>query len=69
MKRHKIYLDQDGVLADFDKGFSDHHGEHPKHIDDEKMWDVVKAIPDWWLRLPTMEGFEKIKSFLFNYRF
>lgn len=51
----KIYIDLDGVLADFDKGFEDRHkvsaseyeAEHGAH----RMWEKVYEDPRFFLNL------------------
>lgn len=70
-KKHKpiditLFVDLDGVLADFDAGYEKHFGHRPDHKDDTD-WDAIAAIPDFYLNLPPMpdafELWEGIKRF------
>lgn len=52
----RLYVDMDGVLADFDRGFMerfnvDHRG---KDFPKKEMWDLVYSVPQFFLDLPAM---------------
>jgi hypothetical protein len=49
--RKQIYLDCDGVLADFDKGAERVLGAHPT------AFEKRRGIGEFWKRLATAEGF------------
>ena len=63
MKAEKIYLDMDGVLADFDRGVrelcgmkaSSQDGERDPHYDD-LMWDAIRKIDRFYEKLELMPG-------------
>jgi 5'(3')-deoxyribonucleotidase len=38
-----LYIDMDGVLADFDKGVYELCGKRPEHLSKNEMWDIIKC--------------------------
>lgn len=52
----RLYLDLDGVLADFDKYFFDNFGVEAKDIKDDVMWDHIFSIPMFFRNLPPCPG-------------
>lgn len=50
-----LFLDLDGVLADFDSRFKEHHGKFFREFEDEEAWKRLIEIPDFWLNLDPME--------------
>jgi hypothetical protein len=60
-----IFLDQDGVSADFDKGVYLATGKWPKEFaTDDEMWDTLNAIPDFFANLPMIEGFAEFYEWI-----
>jgi 5'-nucleotidase len=51
----RIYLDLDGVLADFDRHFVDHFGVESQTLDDASMWKKINSYPDFFANLPPMK--------------
>lgn len=54
MKR--IYLDLDGVMADFDKYFLDIFGIESSKLDDNTLWKRINGHGNFFLNLPLMPG-------------
>jgi hypothetical protein len=53
-----IWLDMDGVVADFDLGYFNLFGEHPTRWPEAETvkWKLVHSVPDFYRRLPLMAG-------------
>ncbi len=64
-----IYLDCDGVLADFDTGAANTLAMHPRDFERrhglKKLWEALAATPHFFERLPllpdAMELYEAVK--------
>lgn len=62
MEIKKIYIDMDGVLADFDEGLRQFFNMEPEpqgHQTDEgqgKMWEEIKEYGHFYFDLPPIEG-------------
>ena len=65
----QLYLDADGVLADFDKGATAVLGLHPRAFEKRhglgRFWQKLASAPDFYFGLPlmddAMELFEAVK--------
>lgn len=64
MKR--IYLDLDGVMADFDRYFLEQFGVASNSLDDPTLWKWINAHGNFFSNLPPCEGavdfFNNIKT-------
>ena len=68
MKR-QLFLDCDGVLADFDKGATAALGTHPRAFEKRygpgRFWAKLARTPDFYFGLPLLDGatelFEAVK--------
>ncbi len=64
MEVDKIYLDMDGVLADFERGVKEicgltppsQNAKHHKPGEDDEMWKAIKACPHFYDYLELMPG-------------
>lgn len=52
---YKLFVDLDGVLADFERGVKKFTGKYPREFESlGKMWKAVSAIDDFYNRLDWM---------------
>lgn len=62
----QIYLDLDGVMADFDLFFVETFKKNHLVIDDEEMWNHIFSLPTFFRDLPpcpgALEFFESIRD-------
>lgn len=72
MRVDKIYLDMDGVLADFNRGVAELCGFPPPLKQDEDpayddlMWAEVKKIPHFYDKLELMPGAKEMFDRLYD---
>jgi hypothetical protein len=54
----QLFIDCDGVLADFDQYFIDHYGRHPTLVEEEhgskRLWQDLQDHEDYYFKLPLM---------------
>jgi hypothetical protein len=64
--RRRIYLDLDGVMADFDAHFPALFGISHKSMLDDDMWATINSHPSYFLDMPPCAGaldfFETIRG-------
>ncbi len=53
-KHYKLFLDLDGVIADFDSGVYSIFGKFPKNLHVPFMWSRLAKTPDFYNTLPWM---------------
>lgn len=61
MGNPQIFVDSDGVLADFDRGFEDYFGLPPEQASDEwgipQFWNAIeRTMPPFYRNLPVCDG-------------
>ena len=64
----KIYLDLDGVMADFDTHFIEYFDAKPNDFEDGQMWKMINGYDQFYANLPMMKDAKKLFDFL-NERF
>ncbi len=55
MTIERLFLDLDGVLADFDRGVEEITGERPDNLSVKQMWKALARHPDFFGTLEMME--------------
>lgn len=63
MTRFKLFLDLDGVLADFDRGVREVTGRRPADMKVREMWRALAAAPDFYGTLGLMTDAEALWKF------
>jgi len=61
---YTIFCDMDGVIADFDKKFTEHTKRTFANVPEHEAWDLLKGIPNFWLSLELMPDGEQLWQFL-----
>lgn len=56
MKNVKLFLDLDGVMADFDSRFQELFGVNQDTMTDDEMWKKINAVPDYFVGMSMCEG-------------
>jgi len=56
----QIFVDMDGVLADFDTGYANLFGPHGGKEADDVDWEKVRKTPGFYASLPPMPDFEML---------
>ena len=52
----RLYIDLDGVMADFDKYFFDTFGDESHKLDDKSLWKLINGHGNFFRNLPLMQG-------------
>lgn len=64
IRNFMIFLDLDGVLADFDRSVKEITGLYPKeHESDSKMWKTLAKQPNFFGNLPLMDDAMELWNF------
>ena len=56
----QIFVDMDGVLADFDSGYAALFGPHSGREADDVDWSLVRNTPGFYASLPPMPDFHEL---------
>ncbi len=63
-QRTRIYVDMDGVIADFMTAAKKATGMTFNQSDSAKHWDIIKRIPKFWSDMPWMPGGRQLWSYI-----
>jgi hypothetical protein len=64
----RLFLDLDGVLADFDAGVARASGKTPADLDPRRMWPLLAKTPGFYDLLPWMADGRELWEFARGYQ-
>lgn len=56
--KRTVYLDLDGVMADFEQHYENLFSHRHNSVGDGIMWKNIHSREDWWHTMPRMPTFE-----------
>lgn len=59
-KNFQIYLDLDGLFADFEEGFKKISGYYPKEVAKGKLWGTIHRAEHFFYNLPMIKESKKL---------
>lgn len=59
-----LYIDMDGVLADFDRSIIQHLGGSCEEVGDERIQAEVPRIKDFWINIPPIPDMRELWEFV-----
>ena len=62
--KFQLFVDMDGVLADFDRGYEKAFGKASNKTDDNVDWNLVREHKGFYRHLPPMPDFKELWSFV-----
>lgn len=63
----QIFVDMDGVLADFDGHYKAVFGVHPDKVTNNVDWNAVRTAKDFYLNIPPMADLPTLWDVLISY--
>lgn len=64
----RVFVDLDGVLADFDHGYAKAFGRFPSKTEDDVDWDAVRRHEGFYRDLPPTLGMGQLRNRLAPFR-
>jgi hypothetical protein len=64
----KLFLDLDGVLADFDRGVETLLGRNPHELPPPRMWSALAKAPEFYGTLEMMHDAQRLWDFCKPFR-
>lgn len=64
----QLFVDMDGVLADFDTGHEIVFGVRADKLADNVDWKAVRTAPDFYLNLPPMPDMDDLWTYIALYQ-
>lgn len=61
---YRLFVDLDGVLADFDAGVVRASGKTPEELDPRRMWPLLAKTPGFYDQLPWMSDGRDLWDFV-----
>ncbi|WP_182417264.1 hypothetical protein [Bartonella sp. HY038] len=65
--KNTLFIDMDGVLVDFDKGYENYFGYKPTKVDDNVDWALVNGVESYYANIPPMEDFKELWEGIAHY--
>lgn len=65
--RPHLFVDSDGVFADFDQHIFNLFGKFPREMSDQVMWEMASAHPEFWSHMPLKHGAQELWEFVKPY--
>lgn len=62
-----LFVDSDGVFADFDLHIKTLFGKWPREMSDDVMWKLASEHPEFWSHMPVKYGAEELWEFVKPY--
>lgn len=60
----QLYVDMDGVIADFDTHYFNTFGVRACKIADDVDWAKVRSVPDFYKNIPLMPDFNELWEYI-----
>lgn len=63
-KKFQIYLDLDGVFADFEGGFKTLTGKHPREVAKSTLWSTIHRADRFFYNIPVIKESKALWNFV-----
>jgi len=65
-KHFEVYLDMDGVFADFEKGAAELFDGRHKEVEKKHFWGKINKNPDFFYNLEKLDGADALMHFMIS---